>query len=292
MSGPPRSEARSRPAPELPEPGPLHSPRVVRDLLERHGLRATRGLGQNFLVDGNVLRGIVEAGGAAPGRSVLEVGPGLGVLTRALAETGASVTAVEKDERLRPALAETLAGLDDLRLVFEDALDFDLESLPADSLLIANLPYYVSTAILTRAISSGRFARLTFLVQREVADRITAPVGSPGYGFLSALVALHGRAERVRDVPRSAFYPAPDVTSSVVRVWPEPGRSPGPGVVRVLEALLHHRRKTVRNNLLLAGFPAGLADDALAAAGIRPEARGETVALESLSRLARALELG
>ncbi|HWG84493.1 MAG TPA: rRNA adenine N-6-methyltransferase family protein, partial [Deinococcales bacterium] len=131
---------------------PLHSPRVVRELLERHGLKPTRSLGQNFLVDGNILSIIVEAGGALAGRDVYEVGPGLGVLTRALAETGARVTSVEKDERLRPALAETLAGLDNARVVFADALEYPWEDAPAGSRFVGNLPYYVSTAILTRLL--------------------------------------------------------------------------------------------------------------------------------------------
>jgi 16S rRNA (adenine1518-N6/adenine1519-N6)-dimethyltransferase len=273
-----------------PSREPLYSPRVVRALLERHGLKPTRSLGQNFLVDGNVLERIVEAGGARSGRVVYEVGPGLGVLTRALAQTGASVTAVEKDERLRPVLEETLSGLDNVRLVFGDALDYHWEEIPHGSLLVANLPYYVSTAILTRLLESGRFERLTVLVQREVADRITAPVGSDAYGFLSAVTALYGRAEKVRDVPKGAFWPPPDVTSSVVRITPEPGRSPAEGVMKVLEAALHHRRKTIRNNLLLAGYPPEKVVPALEQAGIAPETRGETVPLEALERLAQALD--
>ena len=274
------------PAPD----GPLFSPRVVRELLARHGLRPTKSLGQNFLVDGNTLRAIVEAGGVGAGSSVYEIGPGLGVLTRALAETGASVTSVEKDERLRPALEETLAGCGNVRLVFRDALEFPWRHVPEGSLLVANLPYYISTALISRVLESGRFSRLTVLVQREVADRLAAKPGGDGYGFLSAIVALYGRAERLRDVPKGAFYPAPDVTSSVVRVQVTPGASVDPGVVRILGAALHHRRKTLRNNLLLAGYAPELADAAIAGAGLSPEVRGEAVPLAGIVRLAALLE--
>ena len=232
----------------------LYSPRVVRELLERHGLRPTKSLGQNFLIDGNILRFMVEAGGAMAGANVYEVGPGLGVLTKALAETGANVISVEKDERLQPVLEETLAGLSNVRVVFKDALEFPWHHAPEGSLLVANLPYYISSAIIAKILEGGRFSRLTFLVQREVALRLEAQPGEDGYGFLSALVALYGRAERVFDVPKGAFFPAPEVTSSVARIHVTPGLRPAPGVIRVLEAALHHRRKTLRNNLSLAGY--------------------------------------
>ena len=143
----------------------LYSPRTVRELLERHGLRPTKSLGQNFLIDGNILRLIAEAGGADRGVNVLEVGPGLGVLTRELAERGATVTALEKDERLKGVLAETLADLG-VNLVWGDALDYDYASVPAGTRVIANLPYYISTALLTRFMKSGNIVSATVLVQR------------------------------------------------------------------------------------------------------------------------------
>jgi 16S rRNA (adenine1518-N6/adenine1519-N6)-dimethyltransferase len=291
----------------------LYSPRVVRELLGRHGLRPTKSLGQNFLVDGNTLRYIVEAGlasGAAAGLAsnaaagsseagsgdaradagVYEVGPGLGVLTRALAQTGAKVTTIEKDERLKPVLEETLAGLDNVRVVFKDALEFPWQHVPEGSVLVANLPYYISTAILQQLLESGRFRQLTFLVQREVALRLEAKPGDEHYGFLSALVALYGHAERLRDVSKGAFFPPPDVVSSIVRIHVDPGCRPSPGVIRVLEAVLHHRRKTLRNNLLLAGYAPQLVVSALEHAQLEPEIRGEVVALDDLVRLAEMLE--
>ena len=270
--------------------GPLFSPRVVRELLSRHGLRPTKSLGQNFLIDGNTLRAIVESAGVTASDTVFEIGPGLGVLTQALAATGASVTAVEKDERLRDVLQETVGGLPNVRVVFKDALAFPWHHVPEGSLLVANLPYYISSALITRILESGRFARLTVLVQREVAERLAAPPNTDGYGFLSALVALYGRAERVRDVAKGAFYPAPDVTSSIARIHVIPGAHPSPGVIRLLEAALHHRRKTLRNNLLLAGYGSGQVDEALQAVHLAPEVRGEAVPLPDMVRLAAQLE--
>ncbi len=199
------------------------------------------------------------------------------------------VTTIEKDERLKSVLAETLSGLDNVRVVFKDALEFPWQHVPEGSLLVANLPYYISTAILQQILESGRFRQLTFLVQREVALRLEASPGDDHYGFLSALVALYGRAERLRDVSKGAFFPAPDVVSSIARIRLS-GEKPAPGVIRVLEAVLQHRRKTLRNNLLLAGYGSELVVAALSHAGLDPEVRGEVVALDQLARLAEVLE--
>jgi 16S rRNA (adenine1518-N6/adenine1519-N6)-dimethyltransferase len=286
---------------------PLYSPRVVRALLARHGLRPTKSLGQNFLIDGNVLRHIVHVGleQAGPEQAgfgqadlgpvgaplhVYEVGPGLGVLTRALAETGANVVSVEKDEHLRAVLESTLEGISNVRVVFKDALEFPWHHAPEGSLLVANLPYYISSAIIAKILEGGRFSRLTFLVQREVALRLEAQPGEDGYGFLSALVALYGRAERVFDVPKGAFFPAPDVTSSVARIHVTPGLRPAPGVIRVLEVALHHRRKTLRNNLALAGYAPELIVRGLEVAGLGPGVRAEDVPLAAIQVLASVLE--
>ena len=269
---------------------PLYSPARVKELLERYGLRPTKSFGQNFLIDGNALRFIVESSGVHSGSSVVEVGPGLGVLTTGLAQTGADVIALEKDKKLEAVLTETLAGLDNVKLIFTDALEWDYSVLAPNSLLCANLPYYISTALLTKFLESGRFSRLTVLVQREVADRLESKPGDDGYGFLSALIAFYGRAERLRDVSKNAFYPAPDVTSSVVQIAVTPNAAPRPGTVKVLGAVLGHRRKTLRNNLKLAGYADSLIQEALLHAHLEPGVRGEVVALEALVALADVLE--
>ncbi len=148
---------------------PLYSPARVAALLQQYSLRATKSLGQNFLIDGNALRFMVEVSGTNANSHVLEVGPGLGVLTHALAETGAQVVALEKDTRLEAVLKETLADVPNAKVIFTDALEWDYSQLPENSLLCANLPYYISTALITKFLESKRFSKLTFLVQREVA---------------------------------------------------------------------------------------------------------------------------
>ncbi|MFC4452403.1 16S rRNA (adenine(1518)-N(6)/adenine(1519)-N(6))-dimethyltransferase RsmA [Deinococcus sonorensis] len=269
---------------------PLYSPRTVRELLDRHQLRPTKSLGQNFLIDGNILRLIAEAGGAEAGVNVLEVGPGLGVLTREMAQRGAHVTALEKDERLRPVLEETLAGLD-VTVVWGDALNYDYSALPPGTRVVANLPYYISTALLTRFMRAPGIVSATVLVQREVAERLSAQPGQDGYGYLSALVSLHGSARLVRDVPKGAFIPAPDVTSSVVRL-DFSGAVPEPGLVQLLEQALHHRRKTLRNNLRMAGLDPERLDPALQAAGLNGQERAEDVPLAQMTALYMALSAG
>lgn len=189
-------------------PAPLYSPARVRELLTRHGLRPTKSLGQNFLIDGNILRLIADAGGAAPGVPVLEVGPGLGVLTREIASRGAHVTALEKDERLKPVLAETLAGLG-VNVVWGDALDFDYATLAPGTRVIANLPYYITGPLLARFMHAAPIVSATVLVQKEVGGRLAAHPGDDDYGFLSALAALHGTVRHVRDVPRGPSSPPP-----------------------------------------------------------------------------------
>lgn len=268
---------------------PLYSPARVRELLDRHGLRPTKSLGQNFLIDGNILRAIAEAGGAAPGVPVLEVGPGLGVLTGEAARRGARVTALEKDERLRPVLAETLAGLD-VQIVWGDALEFDYASLEPGTRVVANLPYYITGVLLSRFMNAPAIESATVLVQKEVGQRLTARPGEDAYGFLSALAALHGTVRHVRDVPRGAFLPAPDVTSAVMRLDFDRSRPlPEPALLRFVEAALHHRRKTLRNNLRLVGYAADAIDAALIRTQLRPDVRAEDVPLAALQSVAREL---
>lgn len=268
---------------------PLYSPARVRELLTRHGLRPTKSLGQNFLIDGNILRAIAEAGGAEKGVPVLEVGPGLGVLTREIAQRGAHVTALEKDERLRPVLAETLEGLD-VQVVWGDALDFDYASLPAGTRVIANLPYYITGVLLSRFMHAPGVVSATVLMQKEVAQRLVSKPGEDNYGFLSALAALHGTVRHVRDVPKGAFLPAPDVTSSVVRLDFDRTRPlPDPAFLKFVESALHHRRKTLRNNLRLTGLGGEAITAALEEAGLRPDVRAEDVPLEALHRVAARL---
>ncbi|WP_261664010.1 16S rRNA (adenine(1518)-N(6)/adenine(1519)-N(6))-dimethyltransferase RsmA [Deinococcus sp. Marseille-Q6407] len=272
--------------PHAADSAPLYSPARVKDLMQRHGIRPTKSLGQNFLIDGNILRAIADAGGAGPGVSVLEVGPGLGVLTRELAERGAQVTTLEKDQGLRPVLEETLSGLD-VNIVWGDALEFDYAALPAGTRVIANLPYYITGPLLSRFMRAPSIVSATVLVQKEVAQRLVSQPGDDNYGFLTALAHLYGSVRPVRDVPKGSFIPAPAVTSSVVRLDFDRERpQPSEAYIRLIDAALHHRRKTLRNNLKMAGHPVDRVEAAIAAAGLRPDARAEDVPLEQMRVLA------
>ncbi|WP_082077911.1 16S rRNA (adenine(1518)-N(6)/adenine(1519)-N(6))-dimethyltransferase RsmA [Thermus filiformis] len=258
----------------------------VQRLLQLHGLRAKKALGQNFLVEEAYLRRIVQAAQPFTGR-VYEVGPGLGLLTRALAEAGAEVVALEKDLSLRPALEAYLEGLK-VHLLFQDALDYPWEEVPEGSLLVANLPYNIATPLVTRLLRTGRFARLVFLVQKEVAERMVAAPGTPAYGVLSLRVAHHARAEKLLDLPPGAFLPPPKVTSSLVRLtlFPSPD---DPALFRLIEDAFRHRRKTLKNALLQAGYPRARVEEALRALGLPESVRAEALDLEAFRALRQAL---
>lgn len=265
----------------------LTSPSTVRELLERHGLAADKRLGQNFLVDAGLLGLIVRTAAPAPGQPVWEVGPGLGTLTRALAEAGARVNAIEKDERLRPLLAETLAGTD-VNLEFADALEYDWSIVPPGSLFVSNLPYNVATPLLSELLRSGRFARLVVLLQREVAERLAAAPGTPAYGLLSLRVAHHARVRKVRDFPPQAFFPKPKVTSTLVELEHR-GTPDDPQLFRLIEAGFAQRRKTLRKNLEQAGWPRAKVLAALDELGLDARVRAERLGIEEFTRLSELL---
>ncbi len=271
---------------------PPVSPSRVRELLRRHGLTPDKGFGQNFLIDAAVLRSIVEAADVRAGDTVLEVGPGLGVLTVELARRAERVVSVELDARLLPALAETLVATTNVEVVQGDATDFDLDLLPPRSLLVANLPYNAATAVVSRALTSCRFARLVFLVQREVAQRMCARPSTPEYGALTLLVAHFGRARIVRSVPPGVFLPPPKVTSAVVRIDVRPDATPDPELFDLIRHGFAHRRKTLLKNLILAGYPREGARLALVGLGLDPRVRAEELDLDAFLALRRALRGG
>ena len=275
---------------------PLTARSRVTDLLTRYGLRADKGFGQNFLVEPAALNAVVAAAEIASGDKVLEVGPGLGVLTHALARAGADVVSLELDDRLLPVLAETLADLADtagagsVEVVHADATTFDLGRLKLDSKLVANLPYNVATPVIARALESGRFSRLVFLVQREVGERLAATPSSAAYGALSLLVAHFGRARVVKLVPPGAFFPPPKVTSAVVRIDVDPAARPDPALFRLIHQAFAHRRKTLRKNLEYAGHTRAHVEAALTALRLDPRVRAEQLGLSDFVRLASQLK--
>jgi 16S rRNA (adenine1518-N6/adenine1519-N6)-dimethyltransferase len=277
--------------------GPVDDLPPLRDVIRRHGLKARKSLGQNFLLDLNLTARIARAGGALDGVTVVEIGPGPGGLTRALIAAGARrVIAVERDERAVAALAEIAARHPDrLHVVSGDALDFDPRPLIGDDpavRVVANLPYNIATALLVRWLSVEPwppwYDALVLMFQREVAERIVAVPGSKSYGRLSVLVGWRTEAKILFDVSAAAFVPPPKVTSSVVRLVPR--REPLPCdrrlLERVTEAAFGQRRKMLRQSLKSLGHdPHAL----LAAAGIAETARGEDISVAGFVALARAL---
>ncbi|MFC6621566.1 16S rRNA (adenine(1518)-N(6)/adenine(1519)-N(6))-dimethyltransferase RsmA [Novosphingobium panipatense] len=265
----------------------------LREVIARHGLSASKALGQNFLFDEQLLDRIAAIPGSLEGRDVLEIGPGPGGLTRALLRAGANVTGIEMDRRCLPALAEVEAAYPGkLKVIEGDALKISPKSLFAGPYhIVANLPYNVGTALFTGWLSGEtwppQWASLTLMFQEEVARRIVAEPDTSAYGRLAVLAQWRSRSKLAMKVHRSAFTPPPKIMSAIVHVVP--GAAP-PGVSmrvleRVTEAAFGQRRKMLRQSL--KGVPGALA--ALEALGIDPQRRAETLTVAEFVSVARVL---
>jgi len=266
----------------------------LREVIARHGLAAKKSLGQNFLLDGNLLDRIARVPGALDGQTVYEVGPGPGGLTRALLRTGARVVAVERDDRALPALAELAAvACGRLHVVGADAMAVDAQALVGEAAhIVANLPYNIGTALLVRWLTVESWPpwwrSLTLMFQKEVAQRIVAAPGSDAYGRLAVLAQWRARPRIAFDLPAQAFTPAPKVASAVVHIVPV--AAPSSIAVKTLEALtaaaFGQRRKMLRASL--RGVPGAAA--ALEICGIDPSRRAETLDVAEFVALAAAIE--
>jgi 16S rRNA (adenine1518-N6/adenine1519-N6)-dimethyltransferase len=264
----------------------------LREVIARHGLAAAKALGQNFLLDAQLLDRIAAIPGPLDGQRVYEVGPGPGGLTRALLRAGADVVAVERDRRCLPALAELAeAAAGRLRVIEGDALAIDEAAAIGPAHIVANLPYNVGTALLTRWLETGPWPpwwhSLTLMFQREVAERIVAAPGGGAYGRLAVLAQWRSAPALAMKVNRAAFVPPPKVMSAVVHIVPrDQPAGVDPGRLSMLTAAAFgQRRKMLRRSL--AGVAGAL--DALAALGIDPERRAETLGVAEFIALARAL---
>ena len=274
--------------------------RNIEALLARHGFRFSKSMGQNFLIEDWVPRDTAEACGADESIGVLEVGPGIGPLTRELAKRAGKVVSVELDHRLYPVLAETMAGFDNFTLVEGDIMKQDLSALVAEQcdglrpVLCANLPYNISTPLLTNCVKAGCFTSITVLIQKEVAQRICARPGSAEYGAFSLLMQYYTVPELLFTVPNTCFVPMPKETSAVIRCIT---REKPPVSVRS-EAMLWRtvkagfalRRKTLVNSLQ-TGFSLSKPELAriLNDCGLAADIRGERLALQEYARLSDAL---
>lgn len=284
-------------------PGALLGPAEIRDLAGRLGVRPTKTLGQNFVIDGGTVRKIVRSAGVVAGERVVEIGPGLGSLTLGLLEAGASLVAVEIDPVLAGALPTTVAthlpqlvGTDRLTVVTADALEVTELPGAAPTALVANLPYNVSVPVLLTFLERfPSLERVLVMVQAEVADRLAAPPGSRTYGVPSAKVAWYASARRTSTVARSVFWPVPNVDSALVRLERrEPPRTTASRteVFAVVDAAFAQRRKMLRSALGTLAGSVEIAEAALRAAGVDPQARGERLDIEAFTRVAEALAAG
>ncbi len=280
------------------------APGVTASLLRQYGLHPRKNFGQNFLTDEVVLERIVAAAGVETGDLVLEVGPGLGTVTQALAERAGKVVAVEIDRDLVAALSVILSPCSNVTVVEGDILAVDLAALLQEAdpegrwqrKMVGNLPYYITTPIIFRLIESNLgFRVLVVMVQKEVAERITAAPGGKEYGALSVAVQYRAVPEVVTVVPRTAFMPSPQVDSAVLRLTvrerPPVEVNDEATFFRVVRAAFGHRRKTISNALVHSDL--GLAKEEvqrrLEQAGIEPQRRGETLSLVEFAGLANLL---
>lgn len=271
----------------------------IRVLAAELDLTPTKKLGQNFVVDANTVRRIVHVAGVEPGERVVEVGPGLGSLTLAILEAGASVTAVEIDHRLAERLPETAAahGVDDGALTVVDADALRVKELPGDpTVLVANLPYNVSVPVLLHFLETfPAIERGVVMVQAEVGERLAAPPGSKVYGAPSAKAAWYGPWRLAGTVSRHVFWPVPNVDSVLVafRRDPEPrgGEDERRRTFRIVDAAFQQRRKMLRQALAgLLGGTAAEASAVLERADVAPTARGEELSIEDFQRIAQAAD--
>lgn len=268
----------------------------IKTILSECGFGFKKQLGQNFITDKNLLASIVSASGVGENDTVVEVGCGAGTLTRALAEKVKRVIAFEVDKSLQPVLARTLSGLDNVEVVFRDFLKCDLsefERQTGEYFVVANLPYYVTTPLIMKFIEEGERCRgLSVMVQEEVADRLCARAGTPEYGAITAMVALRAECAKVKRVPRTLFYPRPNVDSAVVRFTFGNGLevSDKKAYKRVVHAAFSSRRKTLENNLVNSyNISRERAQEMLSECNIPLKARGETLTPEQFALLSEKL---
>lgn len=279
----------------------IATPTRTKEILEKYGFSFKKSLGQNFLIDTNILHNIIAAADLTREKAAIEIGPGIGALTEQLARTAGKVMAIEIDQRLLPILAETLSPYDNVEVVHGDVLHLDLRSLLAEKLagfdrisVVANLPYYVTTPILMKLLE-GRLPleHIVVMIQKEVAERIAAKPGTKDYGSLSIAAQFYAETQVVMNVPAQVFVPRPNVDSAVIRL--QVREKPAVEVddedvfFRVVKGSFAQRRKTLLNNLMNGLFLKERKDEViqmLEEIGIDPTRRGETLHMEEFARLA------
>ena len=270
-------------------------------LLERLELHPSRRLGQNFLIDPNMLDSLVRSAGVAAGDRILEIGPGIGCLTVQLSRRAGKVLSVELDKTLMPILSETLAGCDNTEVLFADVLKLDLEKTVREDfaglrpVVCANLPYNITSPVLTKLVSSGFFDQVTVMIQREVARRICAGPGESDYSAFGILMQWYTETKILFDVPPSSFVPQPKVTSSVIslhrREKPPVSVQDEKLLFTVVRAAFNQRRKTLVNALAsgIGWLDKEAAEQAISSCGLDVRVRGEALSIEAFARLSDVL---
>ena len=279
----------------------LSSHSATMDLVKKHGFKFTKSLGQNFLIDDNIVDKIVAGAGIGPGDKIIEVGPGIGTLTREMASRAQNLMAVEIDKNLIPILEDTLGDYDNVKIVNEDIIKTDIRGLIDENLgggpvkLVANLPYYITTPIIMRFLEENiNVTDIAVMVQKEVAERMNAQPGGKDFGALSVAVQYYCDTEIVAKVPRHLFVPQPNVDSIVIALRVRPERKYKVDdedlYFKVVKAAFGQRRKTLLNSISSMG---NLAKDqvkeALEEAGIDPKRRGETLSLDEFAILSNVI---
>ncbi len=284
----------------------LYSPAAVRQIIDKYKFTFQKSLGQNFLVDGNIVNKIVNAALLTNEDAVLEIGAGIGTLTSALADRAGRVIVIEIDQNLQPVLRETLSGYANIDLFWGNALKTDFDALVDEKTkgqygkrgrpfkVVANLPYYITTPLLMHALEHRfNISLMIVMVQKEVAQRITAAPGSRDYGALTLGVNYFSEPQQIIKVPRRVFMPQPDVESAVIRLTPREN-PPVPveseqTFFRVVRAAFGQRRKTLLNALSSLGVDKNTIAGILPGLGIDPGRRGETLSFGEFARIANAL---
>ena len=274
---------------------------VIKELFERHGFSFTKSLGQNFLVNPAVCPKIAEMGGCKKGVCALEIGTGVGVLTKELALRCDKVVAVEIDTGLKPILEETLAEFDNVEIVFADVMETDLSALlkekfgDSEVVVCANLPYYITSPVIMQVLESRlNISAMTVMVQKEAADRICAKPGTRDCGAISCAVSYYSEPRLLFKVNRGSFMPAPNVDSAVIRLDVKKGEHLSEErekqLFRIIRASFAQRRKQLINPLSAElGIPKSELSDIFVSLGIKPTARAEELSLESFLALENAL---
>lgn len=278
----------------------LYSPKYVKEIIEKYGFRFSKSLGQNFLIDGNVVRNIVKGANITKEDYVLEIGPGIGTLTEELALNAKKVVSVELDNSLLPVLEETLSDYENVEIIHGDILEVDINKLIDGKLgggpvkVVANLPYYVTTPIIGKLLEENlNMDSITVMIQKEVADRMVAKHGTKTYGALSVFVNFYTDPEIILKVPKTVFMPQPKIDSAVIKlkIKEELPNIDREQFFKVVKAGFSKRRKTILNSLSSYGFDIDkeIIKSSLEKANVKAETRAENISLEDFINISTIL---